>query len=109
MVAFCGNESYHPDDPAANIISYNWTILGVDYSTTDKDECFNIFVDETTTAYLKVVDDFGCEHIDTVRLIMPPYKPPSDVPILTPTGMVALIGMLCIVGAGRILTKGRRS
>ena len=108
MVTFCGDESYHPDYPDANITSYNWTILGVDYSTTDKDECFDVFVDETTTASLKVVDNFGCEHIDIVSLRMPPYKPPSDVPILTPTGMVALIGMLCIVGAGRILTKGRR-
>jgi hypothetical protein len=108
MVTFCGDESDHPDYPDANIISYNWTILGVDYSTTDKDECFDVFVDETTTASLKVVDDFGCEHIDTVSLRMPLYKPPSDVPILTPTGMVALISMLCIVGAGRILTKGRR-
>jgi len=109
LVTFCGDESYHPDAAhGANIISYHWTILGVDYSTTDEDECFDVFIDETTTAYLKVVDNFACEHIDTVTLRVPLYKPPSDVPILTPTGMVALIGMLCIVGAGRILTKGRR-
>ena len=110
LVTFCGDESDHPD--AANgayIASYHWTILGVDYSTTDRNECFDVFIDETTTAYLKVVDNFGCEHIDTVTLRVPLYKPPSDVPILTPTGMVVLIGMLCIVGAGRILTKGRRS
>jgi len=109
LVAFCGDESHHPDYPDANITSYNWTILGVDYSTTNKYECFEVFIDEPTTASLKVVDNFGCEHIDTVSLRMPIYKPPSDVPILTPTGMVALIGMLCIIGAGRILTKDRRS
>lgn len=109
-VTFCGDESYHPDAAhGAYIVRYYWTILGVDYSTTDPNECFDVFIDETTTASLKVVDNFDCEHIDTVSLIMPPYKPPSDVPILTPTGMVALIGMLCIAGAGRILTKGRRS
>ena len=109
LVKFCGDESYHPDYPDAYIVSYHWTILGVDYSTTDPNECFDVFIDETTTAYLKVVDNFGCECTDTVTVRVPLYKPPSDVPFLTPTGMVALIGMLCIVGAGRILTKGRRS
>lgn len=109
MVTFCGDESHHPYS-AAGIIRYDWTILGVDYSTTDKYECFNVFIDEPTTVSLKVVDNFDCTHIDTVRLLVSPpaHDPPSDVPILTPTGMVALIGMLCIVGAGRILTKGRR-
>ena len=29
----------------------------------------------------------------------------EDVPIPTPAGMVALIGMLCIAGAGRITKK----
>ncbi len=33
----------------------------------------------------------------------------EDVPLLTLPGLLALIGTMCIVGAGRILTKGRRS
>ena len=109
IVAFCGDESYHPDAAhGAEIEWYNWTILGIDHSTTDKDECFNVFISVHTTASLTVVDKLGCKHTDTVSLRMPVHKPPTDVPILTPTGMVALIGMLCIAGAGRILTKGRR-
>lgn len=59
-----------------------------------------------TTATLKVTDDLGCYDTDSVSVST---CPPQEVPILTPAGMVALIGMLCIVGAGRILTKGRRS
>ena len=105
MVAFCGADSYHPDYPDAHITSYDWTILGGDYSTTDKNECFDVFIDQDTTAKLTVTDNFGCKATDTLSLIVPP----QEVPILTPAGMVALIGMLCIVGAGRILTKGRRS
>jgi len=46
-------------------------------------------------------------------LTVPSYRAanPSgeDVPILTPSGMVALIGMLCIAGTGRIAKKGGMS
>jgi PKD repeat protein len=105
MVTFCGNESYHPySADGAYIVSYNWTILGVAYSTTNPDECFDVFINETTIARLTVVDNYGCTGTDTVSLQKP--KPPSvPVPLLTPAGMLALIGMLCIVGVGRILTR----
>jgi len=108
IIMFCGNESNHPySADGAYIVSYNWTILGTLYSTTDPDECFDVFINETTMARLTVVDNYGCTATDTVSLRKP--KPPTqDVPLLTPAGMLALIGMLCIVGAGRIITKGRR-
>jgi hypothetical protein len=105
MVEFNGTDSYHPDYPDAWIVSYAWVI-----GSKTSDQCtVSFFIDQDTTAKLTVTDNFGCKATDTITLIMPLYKPPSDVPILTPIGMVALIGMLCIVGAGRILTKGRRS
>ena len=108
MVTFCGNESNHPySADGAYIVSYDWTILGAHYSTTNPDECFDVFINETTMARLTVVDNYGCTDTDTVSL-RKPTPPAQDVPVLTPAGMLALIGMLCIVGAGRILTKGRR-
>jgi len=108
MVTFCGNESHHPySADGAYIVSYDWTILGAHYSTTNPDECFDVSINETTMARLTVVDNYGCTDTDAVSLRKP--KPPAqDVPVLTPAGMLALIGMLCIVGVGRILAKGRR-
>ena len=108
MVTFCGNESHHPYEAAgAVIVRYNWVILGAHYTTTDPDECFNVFINETTVARLTVVDNYGCTDSDTVSLWKP--KPPAQgVPVMTPAGMLALIGMLCIIGAGRVITKGRR-
>jgi hypothetical protein len=104
MVVFSGTDSYHPDDPVAWIESCVWVIGG-----KTSDQCtVPLFIDQETTAELTVTDNFGCTDTDTLRLIVPPPHETSEVPILTPTGMVALIGMLCIVGAGRILTKGRR-
>jgi hypothetical protein len=101
MVEFSGADSYHPDDPDAWIVSYAWVI-----GSKTSDLCtVSYFIGQDTTATLTVTDNFGCPATDTITLIVPP----EEVPILTPTGMVALIGMLCIVGAGRILTKGRRS
>ena len=105
MVEFSGTDSYHPDAPDAWIVSYAW-VIG---SKTSNQCTVSYFIDQDTTATLTVTDNFGCTATDTITLIAPLYKPTTDVPILTPTGMFALIGMLCIVGAGRILTKGRRS
>lgn len=59
-----------------------------------------------TKATLTVVDELGCEGEDDVTVCV---DPPEEVPLLTLPGMFALIGMMCIVGAGRILTRGRRS
>ena len=92
------------------IASYHWTFTN-GLASSDEPTVIRTIPVGGTTATLKVTDDLGCFDSDSVSVSIctPPYEPPSDVPVLTPTGMVALIGMLCIVGAGRILTKGRRS
>jgi uncharacterized repeat protein (TIGR01451 family) len=59
-----------------------------------------------TKATLTVVDKLGCDDEDYVTVCVDPLQ---EVPLLTLPGLLALIGMMCIVGAGRILTKGRRS
>ena len=37
-----------------------------------------------------------------VVLASPPPTPPTDVPTLTPPGIIALIGLLCVAGMSRI-------
>ena len=59
-----------------------------------------------TKATLTVVDELCCVDEGYVTVCV---DPPQEVPLLTLPGMLALIGMMCIVGAGRILTRGRRS
>ena len=56
---------------------------------------------------LTVVAGNVCTGVSRVEVSMPPTE--EDVPILTPASMIALIGMLCIAGAGRIAKKGERS
>jgi hypothetical protein len=57
---------------------------------------------------LTVVAGNVCTGVSRAEVSMPPTME-VYVPILTPDGMIALIGMLCIAGAGRIAKKGRRS
>ena len=90
------------------IDSYQWTFDdGIPGSSdTLPTTSRTIPTNNGVTATLTVTDTLGCIGVDSVSVCV---KPPNQVPFLTPVGMVALIGMLCIVGAGRILTKGRRS
>ena len=99
--------------PGTPPYSYQWTFTnGVTGSSDTSISTTCTIPAGGTTATLTVTDNLDCKGDDDVSVSIcstpPPQKPPSDVPILTPTGMVALIGMLCIAGAGRILTKGRR-
>ena len=91
---------------------YQWTFTGGLTGSSDTSPTTTLTIPAGgVTATLTVVDTLGCEGDDiiTVRTHPPQQKPPSEVPLLTPVGMFALIGMLCIVGAGRILMKDRRS
>ena len=106
LVTFDGSAS-HADPMGDRTITYKW-----EFSDGHPDETTAIVTRSVTlgphgslSAKL-TVDDSHCESDVTVVVTT---KPPEDVPLLTPAGMFALIGMLCIVGAGRILTKGRGS
>ena len=40
-----------------------------------------------------------------VVITSPPPTPPTDVPALTPHGIIALLGLLCVVGVSRIRSR----
>jgi hypothetical protein len=40
-----------------------------------------------------------------VVITTPPPTPPTDVPTLMPRGIIALVGLLCVVGASCIVPK----
>jgi PKD repeat protein len=105
-VVFSGiNSTAYPGTVIVNV-SCIWDILGNGiYSGLGP--LSPIFIDRDATATLTVVANNTCTDVSRVRVLMPPTV--EDVPILTPAGMIALIGMLCIVGVGRIARKGRGS
>ena len=37
-----------------------------------------------------------------IVITSPPPTPPTDVPALTPPGIIALVGLLCVIGVSRI-------
>ena len=82
-----------------------WNIGGTTYSGIGPHV---VLIDHPLTATLTVVDNIGCTGTDTVRIRVPTTKN-HKVPIMTPAGMLALIGLLGIVGGSRILRRGRRS
>ena len=103
-------------DPDGDDLTYKWTIVnatgthvitggpivGPPYSTIST----TCFVDKVpTTVTLEVKDPVNC----VASAQVPLGRPPQYVPLLTLPGLLALIGMMCIVGAGRIITRGRRS
>ena len=40
-----------------------------------------------------------------VVVASPPPTPPTDVPTLTPPGIIALVGLLCVAGMSRIIKR----
>ena len=90
--------------PDTTIVSYTWSIPGV--GTYNTATVGPVFIDHPITATLTVVDNNDCTDTDTVRIDVDFGE---EVPILTPAGMLALIGLLGIVGGSRILRRGRRS
>ena len=99
-ITFNGTES--SADSPATLGECQWTIDGTSHAGLGP---HTVFIDHATSASLKVEDDRGCISYAHVTILGPPAQ---DVPVMTPTGMLALIGMLCIIGAGRVITKGRR-
>ena len=105
-VTFDGTGSSADSPATLDLSKCQWTIPGETCPTGLGPHMFFMDLDHTITATLKVEDDYGCEDTDTVSILPPPGE---DVPLLTLPGLLALIGMMCIVGAGRIITRGRRS
>ena len=103
-ITFDGTESFADFPATLDLTKCQWTIDG----TTQPAGLgpHTVFIDHDTSASLRVEDGYGCISYGHVTILAPPG---SDVPVplLTPAGMLALISMLCIVGAGRILTRGR--
>ncbi len=87
--------------------TYEWVKGGsVIGSGTGQPAPITLYITEYTTVTLNVLDANNCpaSAYDSART-----RPPQEVPLLTLPGLLALIGMMCIVGAGRIITRGRRS
>ncbi len=107
-VTFDGSASHaDPDGYPLRTITYNWNFSDgpPDQSTAVVTRSVTLGPHDTLEATL-MVNDSHCENSVKVYVTT---KPPQEVPLLTLPGLLALIGMMCIVGAGRILTKGRRS
>ena len=103
-ITFDGTESFADSPATLDLNKCHWTIDGTVYAGLGP---HMVFIDHTTSASLKVEDDHCC--ISYGYVTIQEHKGPGvPVPLMTPAGMVALIGMLCIVGAGKVLTKGRR-
>jgi len=99
-VLFNGSDS--TCDPQGEPLNYTWNISGYIYHNVTVP--FN--VSGTTTAVLNVTDKYDCTDTDNVTVTVHPVGEPEPVPVLTPAGMLALIAIVCAVGAGR-LRKGR--
>jgi len=104
-ITFDGTESFADSPANLELSKCQWTIDGTPYAGLGP---HTVFIDHATSASLKVEDDYGCISYGYVT-IRAPQGPGVPVPLMTPAGMLALIGMLCIVGVGRVLTKCRRS
>jgi hypothetical protein len=99
-ITFNGTGSYDPD---GTIVSYEWDL--------DDDGEFDDATGPTpsktwNTTYsgnisLKVTDNDGATDIDTTTLTVAPLVP-ARVPTLTPIGLVALVGLLSIIGISKI-------
>jgi hypothetical protein len=105
-VKFDGSASHaDPSGDPLRTITYEWSFSDGTYdSGSIVYKTVKLGSGATLSATL-TVNDSHCE--DDVKVYVT-TKPPQEVPLLTPAGMFALIGMMCIVGAGRVLTKGRR-
>ena len=100
-ITFDGTESFADSPATLDLSKCQWTIDGTPQPAGLGPH--TVFIDHATSASLKVEDDYGCISYGHVTIRAPPSVP---VPLLTPAGMLALIALLCIVGAG--IMRGRR-
>jgi hypothetical protein len=106
-VTFDGNPSHaDPNGDPLRTITYKWEFNDgySDQFTPTVTRDVTLAQGATLSATL-TVNDSHCEDKVTIYV----RTTPPEVPLLTLPGLLALIGMMCIVGAGRIITRGRRS
>ena len=106
-VKFDGSGSHSdPMGDPVRTITYLWEFSDgyPDQTTAVVTRDVTLAEGESLSATL-TVNDTHCEDDVTVWV----RSHPLNVPILTPAGMLALIGLLGIVGGSRILRRGRRS
>ena len=93
-------------DALSEPLNYTWNMHGsIRHGVT-----VPYYVSSNTTAILTVTDIYDCTDTDSVAVsVLPPVGvaevPSLAVPIHTPAGILALIGLLCIAGAGRIMRR----
>jgi len=106
-VKFDGSASHaDPSGYPLRTITYGWSFSDGTYDSGPIVYKIVTLGPHDSLSATLTVNDSHCE--DAVKVYVT-TKPPQEVPLLTLPGVLALIGMLCIVGAGRILTRGRRS
>ena len=95
----------YPDTGQVNL---SWTGGIGDLSPCSGLGSFSRIMDRDTTETLTVVANDVCMGVNRAEVS---YRQPFGGRCinLTPAGMVALIGMLCIAGTGRIAKKGGMS
>jgi len=110
LVTFDGSGS-HTDlrgEPRRDIVSWEWSFSDGDAKSGE------VVTKTVTTAMVPLtatltVSDSHCIDDVSVTVKKKPGPTGNEVPILTPAGMLVLVGLLCIVGGSRLLNRGRRS
>ena len=88
-ITFTGSATTDPNVPGITIVSWAW---GFSDGGMGNGQVVTKFVTEPITATLKVVDSNGCEDTATVSV-----GPCTQAPLLTPLGLIALLGALSAV------------
>jgi len=109
-VTFNGGSSYTDPNgvPRRSIVSYDWSFSD---GTTASGEVVTKTVTTVMTPLTATLTVSDSHCIDDASVTVTKKEGPTgnEVPILTPAGMLALVGLLCIAGGSRVLNRGRRS
>ena len=89
MITFTGSATTDPNVPGLTISSWSWSFSD---GTTDTGQVVTRTVAEPITATLTVKDTNGCTDTATVSV-----GPCTQAPLLTPIGLIALLGALSAV------------
>jgi uncharacterized repeat protein (TIGR01451 family) len=90
MITFDGSQSYAVSP--LTIVNWSWSFSDGVKGSSDYSSVTSRVVDSTVTATLTVLDSAGCKDSASVSV-----EKCTDVPLLTPLGLIALIGALSAV------------